>query len=91
MSGLWRGPPEGNIFQPQEFMLTIWLLLLKAQQINGDEKGFGKCVTTSHYVNTNLDQVVTGKVGTAILHQAIAFLDGKGRWIRQTIQPKGEG
>ena len=61
-SGLWGGllqgkfsmggPSKGNIFQPQEFMLILWLLLLKALQrsfktlfpcskISDDENDFG--------------------------------------------------
>ena len=33
------------------------------------------CVTTSHQVNANIDQLVTRKVVTAALHQAIVFLE----------------
>ena len=84
--GQFRRPFEGHIFQPQEFMLIIWLLLLKALQrsfktlfpcsnINDEENDSGKCVTTSHHVDENLDELVIGKVVTAVLHQAIDFLE----------------
>ena len=67
-------------------MLIIWLMLLKVLQrsfktlfpsskISDDENNFGKCVPTSHHVNANLDQLVTGKVVTAVLHQAFVFLE----------------
>ena len=69
-SQLWGRPSNGNIFQPQEFILIIWILLLKVLQRSfkslfphskiSDENDFGKCVTTSHHVNANLDQLVTG-------------------------------
>ena len=69
----------------QEFMLIMWLLLLKVLQrsfktlflcsrTSDDENNFGKCVTTSHNVNADIDQLVTGKVVTAVIHQAIVFL-----------------
>ena len=68
-SQLWvRRTSKGNIFQPREFMSIIWLSLLKALQRSfkilfphskntEDENKFGKCVTTSHHVNANPDQL----------------------------------
>ena len=78
-SGLWGGPSEGAIFQPQEFMLINWLSLLNALQrafktlfphskMSDDENDSGKCVATSHNVNSNLDHlIVADKVITAVL------------------------
>ena len=57
-------------------------------KISDDEKDFGKCVTASHHVNANLDQVVTDRVVTAVLHQAIVF-SGEERWMRPRVQPRG--
>ena len=34
---------------------TSFMSLFTTSKINGDENGFGKCFTTSHYVNANLD------------------------------------
>ena len=103
-SGLWRGllhgkfstskllggpvTHQGNIFQPQEFISIMQLLVLKALQrsfktlfpsskISDNESNLGKCVTTSHHVNASLDQLVIGKVVAAVLHQAIVLLDKK--------------
>ena len=68
------------------YVNNVAILLLKALQrsfkmlfpctkISDDENKFGKCVTISHQVNGNLDQLVTGKVVAAVLHQAIVFLE----------------
>ena len=47
---------------------------------------FGKHVTTTHHVNANLDQLVTGKVVTAVLHQAIVLLEKKDEQDQESSQ-----
>ena len=79
-SGLWEGPSEGTIFQPQEFMLINWLSLLNSpiqrsfktlfphSKMSDDENDSGKCVATSCNVNSNLDHlIVADKVVIAVL------------------------
>ena len=76
--------PKETSFK-NEVLSIMWLLLQKALQRSfktlcphskiSDEIDFGKCVSTSQHVNANLDQLVTGKVVTAVLHQSIVFLN----------------
>ena len=64
-----------NLAIAAEGLWRSFKTLFPCSNMNDDEKDFGKCVTASHHVNANLDQLVAGKVVTVTLHQAIVFLE----------------